>query len=75
MTTPMKRFKVLQLTPQTKKLVGVLCGNRTEVSDYRRKKGLSLYISVKWTVYLGLILKCRDLGKSIYELILSVYGK
>ena len=37
MTTPKKSFKVLQLTPQTKKLVCVLCGNRTEVSDYRRK--------------------------------------
>ena len=37
MATPKKSFKVLQLTPKTKKLVCILCGNRTEVSDYRRK--------------------------------------
>ena len=61
MATPKKFFKVLQLTPKTKKLVCVLCGNRTEVSDYRRK----LFHGIRKTEYCLLIEEL--LGISITE--------
>lgn len=57
-STPKKFFRIIKYTPTTKKILCLICGNRIEKSDYRRK----LFHGSSKTEYCFLIEKYLDIN-------------